>query len=159
MKEDNLEPEQATDEQVVARCVQIAKSFADFWNENKQWLLELKKRFQVRQGSRGIQLKVEGVQMHWDEFVAEYLHSTTENIRQLVKREKEENTQTPDEQKPRYKKGWKACEEKMLRELAANGHSCHKLNEFKPILTDAEKQEIAALAMETSVAKHSRGRE
>lgn len=155
LKEDNLKPETATTEQVVARCVQFAKSFADFWNTNNRWVLELKKRFQVRQGSRGMQLKVEGVQMYWDEFRAKYLHATAENIRQLVKREKEESTPKPDEQKPLYKKGWKACEEKMLRELAANGHSSQKLNEPKPVLTDAEKKEIAILATETSVSRHA----
>ena len=155
MKENVLTPEQATDEQVVAHCVQAVKSFAEFWNDNKQWLMELKKRFQVRQGSRGIQLKVEGVQMYWDKFCATYLHATADNIRQLTKREKKRGASKPDEEKALYKKGWKACEQNMLRKLAANGHGSQKINDPKPVLTDAEKKEIATLAMEKSVARHA----
>lgn len=64
---DNLTPETATDEQVIAQAVQLAKSFAKLWNDQSKWLVELKARFQVRQGSRGKQLLVEGKKLFWDE--------------------------------------------------------------------------------------------
>ena len=57
---DNLTPEKATDEQVIAQAVKAAKSFSELWNDQGKWLVELKARFQVRQGSRGKQLPVEG---------------------------------------------------------------------------------------------------
>ena len=73
---DNLTPEKATDAQVIAQAVKAAKSFSQIWNDQGKWLVELKARFQVRQGSRGKQLPVEGKKLYWDEFCDEYLSTT-----------------------------------------------------------------------------------
>jgi len=99
----------------------VAKSFAEIWRQGGQWLVELKVRFGVRQGTRGKQLKVEGNLIYWDQFCDEYLHTTAENFRNLVAREKNPPAKRPDEEKPLYKKGCLAGQEKLKTELLAKG--------------------------------------
>jgi len=116
-----LDPEKCPDEVVIHWAVITAKSFAQTYVEAGKWLVELKSRFGVRQGTRGKQLKVEDNLIYWDEFCNEYLHVTADYFKQLVSQEKQPATKKPDEDKPLYKRGYHAGQEKLKTELLAKG--------------------------------------
>ena len=118
---ERLKPEEQIDEVVIMYAVMVAKSFAEIWRQGGKWLVELKARFGVRQGTRGKQLKVEGNLIYWDEFCDHYLHTTAENFKKVAAREKNPPTKKPDEDKPLYKKGYLAGQEKLKTELLAKG--------------------------------------
>ncbi len=116
-----LDPEKQPDEVVIMYAVMAAQSFAQVFVEGGKWLVELKSRFGVRQGTRGKQLKVEGNLIYWDQFCGEYLHVTADYFKQLVAQEKKPATKKPDEDKPLYTKGYCAGQEKLKTELLAKG--------------------------------------
>ena len=116
-----LDPEKQPDEVVIMYAVMAAKSFAQVFVEGGKWLVELKSRFGVRQGTRGKQLKIEGNLIYWDQFCGEYLHVTADYFKQLVAGEKNPPVKKPDEDKPLYKKGYVAGQEKLKTELLAKG--------------------------------------
>jgi hypothetical protein len=150
---DNLTPETATDEQVIAQAVQLAKSFAKLWNDQSKWLVELKARFQVRQGSRGKQLLVEGKKLYWDEFCEDYLNTTANNFKHYVQREKNRSSTTtrkPLEHRPDYIKGKQAgIEEERNRQLAGSADAKATVptpEKVTAVLTKGEKDNIAMMA-------------
>lgn len=117
-----LDPAKQIDEVVIHYAVMTAKSFAAVFVEGGKWLLELKARFGVKQGTRGKQLKVEGNLIYWDQFCDEYLHITADYFKQLVAKEKNPPSEPkPDDEKPLYKKGYLAGQEKLKTELLAKG--------------------------------------
>ena len=150
---DNLTPEKATDEQVIAQAVKVAKSFAQLWNDQGEWLKELKERFQVRQGSRGKQLPVEGKKLYWDEFCEHYLNTTADNFKHYVQRENNGSSTSPRkplEQRPDYIKGKQAgIEEERSRHLALGVDvkaSAPMSEKVTAVLTKGEKDSIAMIA-------------
>ena len=150
---DNLTPEKATDEQVIAQAVKAAKSFSELWNDQGKWLVELKARFQVRQGSRGKQLPVEGKKLYWDEFCDVYLNTTADNFKHYVQRENNGSSTTarkPLEQRPDYIKGKQAgIEEERNRQLALGVDvkaSVPMPEKVTAVLTKGEKDNIAMIA-------------
>ena len=154
---DNLTPETATDEQVIAQAVKVAKSFAQLWNDHSKWLVELKTRFGVRQGSRGKQLPIEGKMLYWDEFCDVYLNTTAENFKHYVQREKNGSSTTtrkPLEKRPDYIKGKQAgIEEERNRQLKLGVDV--KASAPAPVLSTAQRQTIAMMATDTSIGKHA----
>ena len=73
-------------EAVIAGAVFVCLSLQKFVEKNWIWLIESRQRFQYRQGSRGVQLEVEGTLMFWDEFLDVYLGTTAENFRKITQR-------------------------------------------------------------------------
>ncbi len=118
---ERLKPEEQIDEVVIMYAVMVAKSFSEIWRQGGKWLVELKARFGVRQGTRGRQLKIEGNLIYWDEFCENSLHTSAENFKNIVAREKNPPVKKPDEDKPLYKKGYFAGQEKLKTELLAKG--------------------------------------
>jgi hypothetical protein len=147
---DNLTPETATDEQVIAQAVKVAKSFAQLWNDHSKWLVELKTRFGVRQGSRGKQLPIEGKMLHWDEFCDDYLNTTADNFKHYVQREKNPTPRKPLEKRPDYIKSKQAgIEEERNRQLKLGVDvkaSVPMPEKVTAVLTKGEKDNIAMIA-------------
>jgi len=145
---DNLTPEKATVEQVIAQAVKAAKSFSELWNDHSKWLVELKTRFGVRQGSRGKQLPIEGKMLHWDEFCDVYLNTTADNFKHYVLREKNPTPRKPLEKRPDYIKGKQAgIEEERNRHLALDVKASMPMPEkVTAVLTKGEKDNIAVIA-------------
>jgi hypothetical protein len=154
---DNLTPEKATDEQVIAQAVTVAKSFSELWNDQGKWLVELKTRFGVRQGSRGNQLLIEKKMLYWDEFCDEYLNTTADNFKHYVQREKNGSstaTRKPLEKRPDYLKGKQAgIEEERNRQLHVGVNV--KSSAPATVLSTAEKKTIAMMATDTTIGKHA----
>jgi hypothetical protein len=151
---DKLTPEKATDEQVIAQAVKVAKSFSQLWNDYSKWLVELKTRFGVRQGSRGKQLPIEGKMLYWDDFCDVYLNTTADNFKHYVQRENQQGFSTtarkPLERRPDYIKGKQAgIEEERNRQLTAGVDvkaSVPKPEKVTAVLTKGEKDNIAMIA-------------
>jgi hypothetical protein len=105
--------------QVIAKAVMLCDaitSFAAYVEANLPWLEELKKRFQVTAGSRGIQLEVERVLIYWSEFCETYLKKCAADVRKAMSRihqkdASEKSEPKPDEEKPLYQKGFLAGQE------------------------------------------------
>ena len=135
---ERLKPEDQIDEVVIMYAVLVAKSFVEIWRQGCKWLVELKARFGVRQGTRGKQLKVEGNLIYWDQFCEIYLHTTAENFKNIVAREKNPPAKKPDEEKPLYKKGYLAGQEKLKTELLGKGVD---LKAVVPVPKSPEKPE------------------
>ena len=150
---DNLTPEKATDEQVIAQAVKVAKSFAQLWNDQGKWLVELKTRFGVRQGSRGKQLPIEGKMLYWDEFCEDYLNTTADNFKHYVQREKNTSSTSarkPLEKRPDYMKGKQAgIEKERTRQLPVGVDvkaSVPMPENVTAVLTKGETDNIAMIA-------------
>ena len=154
---DNLTPEKATDEQVITQAVKAAKSFSELWNDQGKWLVELKTRFGVRQGSRGKQLPVEGKKLYWDEFCDVYLNTTADNFKHYVQRENNGSSTTarkPLEKRPDYIKGKQAgIDEERNRPLKLGVDV--KASAPATVLSTAEKKTIAMMATDTTIGKHA----
>lgn len=155
MANTKLTPETATLEQVIVECSRIAKSFAELWETESKWILKLRDLAGYKQGSRGTQFKMDGKLIYFDEYVTEYLHTTTDNIRKLVQRENTPTAPRPDVDKPLFKKGFQAGQKAAETKLIANGHNVSEKAQPKPVLGDVQKEVITTMALETNVSKHA----
>ena len=70
----SLKPADQSTETVVEACIMLAGSVMDFWRQYGSWLSELKRRMEVRNGSKGKQLPISGVMLYWHEFLAKYFN-------------------------------------------------------------------------------------
>lgn len=118
---ERLDPAKQSDEVVIMYGVMVAKSFSQLWTECGKWLVELKVRFGVRQGTRGRQLNVEGNLIYWDEFCEFYLNTTADNFKNIAAREKNPPVKKKDEDKPLYKKGYAAGKQSAENAMLAKG--------------------------------------
>jgi len=118
---ERLQPGDQTGEMVIMYSLVVAKSFAQLWAEGGKWLIELKARFGVRQGTRGKQLTVEANLMYWDQFCDIYLHTTAENFKNVVAREKNPPAKKRDEDKPLWCRGYAAGKRDAENAILAKG--------------------------------------
>lgn len=75
------------DEIVVFQSLALAekwRTFKKFFDENKHWLVELKKRMGARQGVEGKKFLFNGVHLSWTEFVQHYMKVTPAYMRMLL---------------------------------------------------------------------------
>ena len=94
------------DEIVVMQCIAIAEQFRTFkqwFDENKKWLVELKKRMGARQGVAGKKMKFSGVMLTWGEFVDRHMDVSQRYMRELLGEtpEPKDNSTGKDERKPK----------------------------------------------------------
>jgi len=81
----NLKPADQSTETVVEACIMLAESVTDFWRQYGSWLSELKRRMEVRNGSKGKQLPISGVMLYWHEFLAKYFNVSRRQINRIEK--------------------------------------------------------------------------
>jgi hypothetical protein len=81
----NLNPADQSTETVIEACIILAKSVMDFWRQYGSWLLDLKRRMEVRNGSKGKQLLIDGAMLHWHEFLAKYFDVSRRQINRIEK--------------------------------------------------------------------------
>ncbi|MGA8214949.1 MAG: hypothetical protein WB799_15235 [Candidatus Sulfotelmatobacter sp.] len=80
-----LKPADQSIETVIEACIILAKSVADFWRQYGSWLSELKLRMEVRNGSKGKQLRISGAMLYWHEFLAKYFDVSRRQINRIEK--------------------------------------------------------------------------
>ena len=100
---------------VIAHSLLIAKryhSMAAYFEVNKTWIIELRKRFGVTQGQPGQTLNIEGNDILWKNFVTNFFHVTVRWMNELLAineiTEKPVPNPKPVEEKPLYQKGFEA---------------------------------------------------
>jgi hypothetical protein len=81
----NLNPVDQSTETVIEACIILAKSVMDFWRHYGSWLLDLKRRMEVRNGSKGKQLLIDGAMLYWHEFLAKYFDVSRRQINRIEK--------------------------------------------------------------------------
>ena len=107
-------PSECETEVVIAQSLRIAKRFHSmkaFFEVNKQWIAELRKRFDVRQGQAGKTLKVEGKDIYWRQFVEDYCNVSLRWMNELlgINEQAQPNPNPkPDKEKPLYQRGFQA---------------------------------------------------
>jgi hypothetical protein len=75
----------------------IGASFKDYFRQAAPWILELKnKRFQVRPGSKGKQLRIGGKDVYWHEFYVANFTVTKRHFQQLEKQVKQGTWENPN---------------------------------------------------------------
>lgn len=89
-----LKPADQSTETVIEACVMLAQSVADFWRQYGSWLSELKRRMEVRNGSKGKQLLIGGVMLYWHEFLAKHFNVSRRQINR-IERQLTEGTYKP----------------------------------------------------------------
>lgn len=92
------------DEIVVFQSLALAekwRTFKKFFDENKHWLVELKKRMGARQGVEGKKFLFNGVHLSWTEFVQHYMKVTPAYLRMLLGEKSE--PKEDDDEKPEKK--------------------------------------------------------
>ena len=94
------------DEIVVMQCIAIAeqwRTFKQWFDENKKWLVALKKRMGARQGVAGKKMNFNGVVLTWGEFVDRHMQVSQRYMRELLgeKPEPKDNSTGQDERKPK----------------------------------------------------------
>jgi len=75
------------DEIVVMQCIAIAeqwRTFKQWFDENKKWLVALKKRMGARQGVAGKKMNFNGVMLTWGEFVDHHMDVSQRYMRELL---------------------------------------------------------------------------
>jgi hypothetical protein len=104
-----MELNQYTDDKIIVyQCIHIAeqwRTFRAWFDENRAWLIELKKRMGARQGVEGKKMDFNGVMLTWSEFVERHMKVTARWMRELLgeKPEPKDNSTGQDE-KPNKKK-------------------------------------------------------
>jgi hypothetical protein len=97
---------------VIAQSLTIAKRFHSmiaYFEANKKWIIELRKRFGVSQGQPGQTLNIEGNDLLWKDFVTNYFHVTPRWMNELLSiNEKPETNPKAIEDKPLYRRGFEA---------------------------------------------------
>jgi hypothetical protein len=81
----NLNPADQSTETVIEACIILAKSVTDFWRQYGSWLSQLKLRMEVRNGSKGKQLLINGAKLYWHEFLAKYFDVSRRQINRIEK--------------------------------------------------------------------------
>jgi len=90
----NLNPANQPTEVVIEACLMIGTSFKEFFGTYSKWLFELKKRMEVRPGSKGKQLKfpvkntngeVHAPELYWHEFLNIHFKVSRRYIQSLEK--------------------------------------------------------------------------
>ncbi len=81
----NLNPAEQTEQFVINACLALGESLKHFFEQNSVWLLDLKRRFEVRNGSKGKKLEVNGEQIYWHEFLDMYFNVSRRHIQRLEK--------------------------------------------------------------------------
>lgn len=82
---EHLKPADQSTETVIEACVMLAESVTDFWRQYGTWLSELKRRMEVRNGSKGRQLLIGGSMLYWHEFLAKYFDVSRRQINRIEK--------------------------------------------------------------------------
>lgn len=100
----------------------VHQKLKDVVEKHRTKIVLLKDKFGVRQGTRGCPVLVCETPMYWEDFVVHYFDVTPRRLNQLldVKDDKDTRgivTQTPDEEKPLYKKGFRAGLQKSEDEI------------------------------------------
>jgi hypothetical protein len=75
------------DEVVIYQCIYIGEAWRTFkawFDENKHWLVELKKRMGVKQGDEGKKMNFNGVMLTWTEFVQKHFGINVSYMRRLM---------------------------------------------------------------------------
>jgi hypothetical protein len=74
----------------------IGTSFKEFFAKAAPWILELKNdRFEVRPGSKGVQIEINGIPTYWHEFFGRTFSITRRHFQQLEKQVAEGTWQRP----------------------------------------------------------------
>ncbi len=81
----NLIPAEQTEQFVIEACLALGESLKHFFEQNSVWLFDLKRRFEVRNGSKGKKLEVNGEQIYWHEFLEKYFNVSRRHIQRLEK--------------------------------------------------------------------------
>ena len=81
----NLNPAEQTEQFVIDACLALGESLKHFFEQNSVWLFDLKRRFEVRNGSKGRKLVVNGEQIYWHEFLEKYFNVSRRHIQRLEK--------------------------------------------------------------------------
>lgn len=81
----NLNPADQTEQFVIDACLALGESLKHFFEQNSVWLFDLKRRFEVRNGSKGRKLVVNGEQIYWHEFLEKYFNVSRRHIQRLEK--------------------------------------------------------------------------
>ncbi len=81
----NLNPSDQTEQFVIDACLALGESLKHFFEQNSVWLFDLKRRFEVRNGSKGKRLEVNGEQIYWHEFLDKYFKVSRRHIQRLEK--------------------------------------------------------------------------
>ena len=81
----NLNPAGQTEQFVIDACLALGESLKHFFEQNSVWLFDLKRRFEVRNGSKGKKLEVNGEQIYWHEFLEKYFNVSRRHIQRLEK--------------------------------------------------------------------------
>jgi hypothetical protein len=81
----NLNPAEQTEQFVIDACLALGESLKHFFEQNSVWLFDLKRRFEVRNGSKGRKLEVNGEQIYWHEFLEKYFNVSRRHIQRLEK--------------------------------------------------------------------------
>jgi hypothetical protein len=90
-------PTEQTTEILLEVNEMIGASFKDYFRQAAPWILELKnKRFQVRPGSKGKQLRIGGRDVYWHEFYAANFSITKRHFQQLEKDVKQGTWEDPN---------------------------------------------------------------
>ncbi|HYW40221.1 MAG TPA: hypothetical protein VE957_19100 [Terriglobales bacterium] len=93
------------DEIVVFQSLALAeewRTFKKFFDENKHWLVELKKRMGCKQGVEGKKMNFNGAMLTWNEFVAAYMKVTPAYMRMLLGEKPEKKESSGDKPKKHY---------------------------------------------------------
>lgn len=107
-------PSECKTEVVIAQSLKIAKRFHSmkaFFEVNKQWIVELRKRFEVSQGQAGKTLNVEGKDIYWRQFVEDYCNVSLRYMNELLEINEKPTPNPnpkPDKEKPLYQRGFQA---------------------------------------------------
>jgi hypothetical protein len=75
------------DKVVVYQCIHIAeqwRTFRAWFDENRAWLIELKKRMGARQGVEGKKMDFNGAMLTWSEFVERHMKVSARWMRALL---------------------------------------------------------------------------
>lgn len=80
-----LKPADQSTETVIEACIILAKSVTDFWRQYGSWLSDLKRRMEVRNGSKGKQLLIDGAMLYWHEFLVKYFRVSRRQINRIEK--------------------------------------------------------------------------
>jgi hypothetical protein len=94
------------DEIVVMQCIAIAeqwRTFKQWFDQNKKWLVELKKRMGARQGFAGKKMNFNGGMLTWGEFVDRHMDVSQRYMRELLgeKPEPKDTSTGQRERKPK----------------------------------------------------------
>jgi hypothetical protein len=142
------------DEIVVFQSLALAerwRTFKNFFDENKHWLVELKKRMGARQGVVGKKFLFNGVHLSWTEFVQHYMKVTPAYMRMLLgeKPEPKEDDGEKPEKKVYTQTQFEEAVEKAYEEGVEAARDAQDEAEDEEaedaVLTQGEKDHIATM--------------